>query len=108
VTGEERIDVNAAMAAASSLRETERNQEAIELYLFLADGDASLDAGWLAVQLAECYESLGRLSEARYWAGRAEEENPTLWDRVETRNRLGPVKIDHILPRDQYLVSKSQ
>ncbi len=77
-------------------------QEAIEIYLFLASGDNSLDAGYLAVQLAQCYEQLGRLNEARYWGGRAVEENPTVSDRIEINAHLGPVDVDHLIPAKAY------
>jgi hypothetical protein len=42
----------------------------------MADGDPSLDGGYLAEKIAECYESMGYLYAAKYWYGRAVEENP--------------------------------
>jgi tetratricopeptide (TPR) repeat protein len=94
---EKSIDVNAVMSTANWFRNEGDFQSALELYLFLADGDPSLDGGWLGVQIAECYEALGRMNEARYWAGRAENENPTLPDRREIRERLGSIDVDDMV-----------
>ena len=42
----------------------------------MSDGDPSLDGGYLAEKLGQCYEALSDLSAAKYWYGRAVEENP--------------------------------
>jgi hypothetical protein len=56
----------------------------------LGDGNQSLDAGYPAERIAECCEALNDVSAARYWYGRAVEENPE--GRVRStaaRERLG-------------------
>lgn len=90
------MDENELRSRADSLRSNGHFQNAIDVYLYLADGDPSLDAGWYAIQIAECYESLGRMAEARYWAARAKDENPTVPDRLEIAQRLGPIRLAHV------------
>lgn len=91
------LDANAIVARARARQERLDYQSALELFLYLAQGDQSLDGGSLGVDIAYCYEQLGRINEARFWASRAREENPTLDDRVEISERLGPIKIEHLL-----------
>jgi tetratricopeptide (TPR) repeat protein len=90
------MDVDTLISRADALRQSAQFQRALEIYLFLAERDPSLDGGWLGVQIAECYEMLGRMIEARYWAGRAVEENPTLPDRGAIGDRLGNIQLDQI------------
>jgi len=90
------VDVNELQNRAALLRSNGHFQKAIDVYLYLADGDPSLDAGWYAIQIAECCEKLGRMTEARYWAARAKDENPTVPDRQEIEQRLGPIKLAHV------------
>lgn len=72
--------------------------DAIKIYLFMADGDQSLDGGYLGERLGLCYEKLGDLHAAKYWYGRAVEENPEARLRsVEARKRLNQVTIDPFL-----------
>jgi len=72
--------------------------DAIKIYLFMADGDQSLDAGYLGERLGECYENLGDLHAAKYWYGRAVEENPDIRQAsVEARKRLHQIGIDPFL-----------
>jgi tetratricopeptide (TPR) repeat protein len=73
-------------------------QEACNIYIFMADGDASLDAGYLGMRLGECYERLNRRVEAKYWYNRAEEENPGVREQVKQAIlRLRGVSIDDLL-----------
>jgi tetratricopeptide (TPR) repeat protein len=72
--------------------------DAINIYLFMADGDQSLDAGYLGERLGECYERVGDFHAAKYWYGRAVEENPEVrLTSVEARKRLRHVSIDPLL-----------
>ena len=65
----------------------------------MADGDPSLDGGYLGRKIALCYESMGQLYAAKYWHGRAVEENPKVrLDSVEDHKRLESlVAIDDLL-----------
>jgi len=53
----------------------------------MADGDRSLDGGYLAMRIGECHEAQGELHAARYWYGRAVEENPGFPEYVAARRR---------------------
>lgn len=69
--------------------------DAIKIYLFMAGGDQSLDAGYLRERLGECYEEIGDHHAAKYWYGRAVEENPDgRLTSVAARQRLHEVSID--------------
>ncbi|WP_244557327.1 hypothetical protein [Agrobacterium deltaense] len=84
--------------AAGRLIAEGRVHDAVKIYLFMADGDQSLDGGYLGKKLGECYELLGQLHEAKYWYGRAIEENPVVRaDCQEARDRLEDVGIDTLL-----------
>lgn len=64
----------------------------------MADGDPSLDGGYLGKKLGECYELLDDLHAAKYWYGRAVEENPEVrLDCIEARKRLEEVNINALL-----------
>jgi tetratricopeptide (TPR) repeat protein len=94
-------DFNRFERSATRLKELGRWQDALEVYLFMADGDPSLDAGYLGTSIAECYEAMGRLREAKYWHGRAVEENPGV--RVsseEALRRIGDMPVEHLLISD--------
>jgi tetratricopeptide (TPR) repeat protein len=91
-------DFNELEMLASSLLEEGRTKDALRVFLFMADGDPSLDGGYLGARLAECYESLGDLDAARYWYGRAVEENPEVrLAAAEARTRLGPIRINDLV-----------
>jgi len=51
-------------------------RKALAIYFFMADGDPSLDGGHLGERIATCYRALGEAHAAKYWYGRAIEENP--------------------------------
>jgi tetratricopeptide (TPR) repeat protein len=89
-----KYDFNRLEKAAVSAKKGGRYRDALRIYLFMADGDPSLDGGYLAGQIAECYERLGDLDAARYWYGRAVEENPTICTvEAKARKRLGDISI---------------
>jgi tetratricopeptide (TPR) repeat protein len=93
-----KYDFNKLEAKAQNLLDLKLPHEAVKIYLFMADGDQSLDGGYLGKRIAECYEKMGDLHAAKYWYGRAVEENPAvLVDCVEARKRLESVKIDDLL-----------
>ena len=56
---EMKYDFNALEQRARELLEAGRPQDAIRIYLFMADGDASLDGGYLGKQLAYAMSALG-------------------------------------------------
>ncbi len=93
-----RHDFNDLERSATHLMVEGRPADAIKIYLFMADDDPSLDGGWLGEKLGECYELLGDLHAARYWYGRAVEENPTVRSKsVAAVQRLTDLKIDDLL-----------
>ncbi len=89
-----RIDSNRLEQRARELKETSHWKEALRIYLFMADGDPSLDGGYLGERIAECYEAFGDPYSARYWYGRAVEENPEVRTKsVAARERLSGLGI---------------
>ena len=91
-------DFNRFERSAGRLKQLGRWQDALEVYLFMADGDPSLDAGYLGTRIAECYEALGRPREAKFWHGRAVEENPGVrTSSQEALRKLGDLPIEHLL-----------
>jgi hypothetical protein len=72
-------------------------RDAMAIYLYMADGDPSLDAGYLAHRIGQCCELLDDLHGAKWWYGRAVEENPEIAAYVEARRRLDKVSIGHLL-----------
>jgi tetratricopeptide (TPR) repeat protein len=91
------IDFNLLDQRASTLMERGAYSQALKIYLHMADGDPSLDAGHLGFKIGECYEHLGDRHAAKYWYGRAVEENPTIEKYVSARKRLWDPGIDHFL-----------
>lgn len=90
-------DFNHLEACAAKLKAAGRDRDAMAIYLHMADGDPSLDAGYLAMQIGACCERLGDLHLALWWYGRAVEENPSIKDYVEARQRLDHVEIAALL-----------
>jgi hypothetical protein len=90
-------DFNVLERRASELHGSERDRDAMAIYLYMAEGDPSLDGGYLAMQIGACCERLGDLHSARWWYGRAVEENPTVSEYIEARARLDGVSIDHLM-----------
>jgi tetratricopeptide (TPR) repeat protein len=92
-----RYDFTKLDQTARALKNSGRDRDALRIYLFMADGDPSLDGGYLGGRIAECYERLGELDAARYWYGRAVEENPAI--RTGERSayeRLGSISIEDL------------
>jgi len=95
-------DFNRFEHSAKRLKELGRWQDALEVYFSMADGDSSLDAGYLGTRIAECYEAIGRVREAKYWHGRAVEENPGVrTSSGEALRRIGELPIEHLLIADR-------
>jgi len=92
-----KYDFNMLEEKAKNLLDLKLPREAIKIYLYMADGDQSLDGGYLAKKIAQCYEAMNDLHAAKYWYGRAIEENPEVRvDCVEARKRLEFVTIDDL------------
>ena len=68
----------------------------------MADGDKSLDGGYLGERIGYCYEMMGDLHAAKYWYGRAVEENPEIDVYHRLRERFGFVNIDEIIDPKSY------
>jgi hypothetical protein len=104
---DEKYDFNVLERVAQELIDTGRPQDAIKIYLFMGDGDPSLDAGYLGKRIGECYEAMGDLHAAKYWHGRAIEEGAGAWpDAVEARKRLGAISIDDLVAPEKYIVPR--
>jgi tetratricopeptide (TPR) repeat protein len=91
------MDFNLLEQRASKFMEKGAYSEALKIYLHMADGDPSLDAGYLGFKIGECYERLGDQHAAKYWYGRAVEENPAIEQYSSALKRLRNVGIDHLL-----------
>jgi tetratricopeptide (TPR) repeat protein len=78
-------------------------KKALKIYLFMSDGDPSLDGGYLGKQIAQCYEAMKDVHAAKYWYGRALEENPVVNAQcTDARKNLGNVSIDDLIfPEDK-------
>jgi tetratricopeptide (TPR) repeat protein len=93
-----KYDFNKLEEKAKNSLDSGLPHEAIKIYLYMADGDQSLDGGYLAKKIAQCYEEMKDPHAAKYWYGRAIEENPEVRaDCVEARKRLESVTIDDLL-----------
>lgn len=91
-------DFNELENAAQARMQSGDYRNALNIYLFMADGDPSLDGGYLAEQIGRCYEAMGDLFAAKYWYGRALEENPEV--RIysaKARERLSHLDITEII-----------
>ena len=100
-----RYDFNILERRAEELIRSHRDKDAIRIYLFMADGDPSLDAGYLGKRLGECYERIGELQAAKYWYGRAAEEGAGAWpDAAAAQQRLSAVSIDDLVAPQLYIV----
>ena len=93
-----RYDFNRLERMAKKYIDDGNVADAIKIYLFMSDGDPSLDAGYLKERLGICYERLGDLHAAKYWFGRAVEENPEVrLEAAQAYERLSNVGIGHLL-----------
>jgi hypothetical protein len=102
----EHVDFSALEEVAGRAILDSRFSDAIRIYLFMGDGDPSLDAGYLAQRLGYCYEQLDEIPAARYWYGRAVEENPVVrLESVAARKRLGNEQYEdmfRLTPQNQH------
>lgn len=95
------MDFNALETVALKAVESGRYADAIRIYLFMSEGDPSLDGGYLAERIGHCYEALGDVPAARFWYGRAVEENPEARHRsFAALQRLGRDTYDDLLRLD--------
>ena len=92
-----RYDFNKLEACAAKLKAAGRERDAMAIYLHMAGGDPSLDAGYLAMQIGGCCERSGDLHLARWWYGRAVEENPGIDSYAEARQRLDHIGIAQLM-----------
>lgn len=84
-----KLDFNLFETIAQRLIDSGQHREAVKVYLYMADGDPSLDGGYLGHRLGECYEALGDFHAGSYWYGRAIQENPEVYPMLtEVRRRL--------------------
>ena len=90
-------DFNALELRAKELLAAGRPKDAMAIYLFMGDGDPSLDAGYLAMRIGECCELLGDPHAAKWWYGRAVEENPEIPAYIQARQRLQNITIESLL-----------
>lgn len=72
-------DFNTLEVRALTHIEKKEFESALAIYLYMADGDPSLDGGYLGNRIGFAYQQMGRTAEAKYWFGRAAEENPALY-----------------------------
>jgi len=92
------VDFNAFERVAAKAINQQRFNDAIRVYLFMSDGDPSLDGGYLAERIGHCYEALNEIPAARFWYGRAVEENPEVrLDSAAARERLGSERYEDLL-----------
>ena len=91
-------DFNDLESSARKFLADSQPQKAVKIYLYMADGDQSLDGGYLGEQIGKCYEALGDLHAAKYWYARAVEENPGVRvEAVAALRRLEKVTISAVL-----------
>jgi tetratricopeptide (TPR) repeat protein len=99
-----RYNFNVLEQRARELIDAGQVREAVRIYLFMADGDPSLDGGYLGERLGECYEQIGDQHAAKYWYGRAVEENPSVRvNSAAARKRLAGVTIDDLVSPRLYV-----
>lgn len=91
------MDANDMQAFADRSLQAGRYDAAIAMYLHMAEGDPSLDGGSLGHALGFCYERLGDLHAARYWYGRAVEENPGIEAYRRDFERMSSVRAEDIV-----------
>ncbi len=90
-------DFNVLERRANELIAAGQPSDAMAIYLFMGDGDPSLDAGYLAMRIGECCELRDDLHAAKWWYGRAVEENPQIPAYIQARQRLEQVTIENLL-----------
>ncbi|WP_158747889.1 hypothetical protein [Acidisphaera sp. L21] len=92
------VDFNALEVVAVKANREQRYKDALRIYLFMSDGDPTLDGGYLAERIAKCYEALNDVPAARYWYGRAFQENPEARpESIAAVRRLGIESYEDLL-----------
>lgn len=100
IGGSGEYDFNDLEESAGRHIEEGRYHDALKIYFYMADGDPSLDGGYLGGRIGVCYELLNDPHAAKYWHGRAIEENPEVrLDSVEAQAKLGDLPLDDLLFR---------
>ncbi len=92
-----KVDFNQLEKAADRLMSMEKFNDACAIYYFMADGDPSLDAGYLGFKIGVCYEKRGDMQAAKYWYGRAVDENPTIQRYIDAKNRLVDIGVEPLI-----------
>ncbi|HUN44143.1 MAG TPA: hypothetical protein VMU81_27955 [Acetobacteraceae bacterium] len=95
-------DFNVFERRANELIAASRPKDAMAIYLFMADGDPSLDAGYLAERIGYCCELLGDQHAARWWYGRAVEENPGIARYQDARRRLEHISVADLFSTEDW------
>jgi hypothetical protein len=91
-------DLAALETSAMELLQRGRPADALKIFYRLAEGNLSLDGGYLGWRIGQCYEALGDLNAAHYWHGRAVQENPALRTlSAEALRRIGDLPLDELL-----------
>ena len=99
-----KMDFNLLERRAVELFASDRPADALKIYLFMADGDPSLDGDYLGGKIAKCYETLGDLHATKYWYGRAiEESGGARQDCADARSRLSGINIDDLVDPGSYI-----
>jgi hypothetical protein len=93
-----KLDFNELERRALAFVNAGRFRATAAIYYAMGDGDPSLDAGYLAMRIGECHEAQGELHAARYWYGRAVQENPAIPEHTAARWRLESVSFDTLPP----------
>jgi hypothetical protein len=93
--------LNSLELTARQFKEIGRFGDALRIYYFMAEGDRSLDAGSLASKIGECHEAIGELNAAKFWFGRAVEENPGFEHFREQLSRVADVNVSDLLQPPQ-------
>jgi flavodoxin len=97
-----KYDFNLLEKRAREFLEEGNPGNALKIYFFMADGDQSLDGGYLGERIARCYQQMNDLHAAKYWYGRAVEENPHVRTAsAEARKKLDHVTIDDLIAREK-------
>lgn len=89
----QKLDFNKIEKIGQKLLDGEQYSEALKFYVCLCDGDDYFEAGKYAFQISICYEKLGDKFMAKYWAGLALEQNPTIDFYLMQRQKFDKVGI---------------